>query len=315
MRNILFYALTVLIWGSTWIAITFQLGDVDPMVSVALRFTLAALMLLTFCVLARINLKFSLKAHLAMAVQGFFLFALNYWCFYRCELFIPSGLAAVLFSTIVLMNVVNAALFLKNRVDMQVIWAGVLGLCGIVLVFRPELQAFHLSDKGFVGVLLCLAGTWLASIGNILSARNQKKGLPILQTNAFGMAYGGLFMLFLSLVLGKNLMPPLTFSYLGALGYLALFGSIVAFGCYLSLVGSIGPERAAYATLLFPIVALFFSTFFEGYQWTLSAACGVVLILGGNFLMMRRKKPESAETPASLSPSLPETAVLEKQAA
>jgi drug/metabolite transporter (DMT)-like permease len=314
MRNLFFYALTVLIWGSTWIAITFQLGEVDPMVSVALRFTLAALLLLAFCALTRIRLKFPPKAHLAMACQGFFLFALNYWCFYLCDLYIPSGLAAVLFSTIVLMNVVNAALFLKNRVDMQVLWAGALGLSGIVLVFRPELEAFHLSDKGFVGVLLCLAGTWLASIGNILSARNQKKGLPILQTNAFGMAYGGLFMLCFSLASGKNLMPPLTLSYMGALFYLAIFGSIVAFGCYLSLVGSIGPERAAYATLLFPIVALVFSTFFEGYQWTLSAACGVLFILSGNFLMMRKKKKEPQPAPRTQPQALSGTDTL-KQAA
>ncbi|TWI75322.1 drug/metabolite transporter (DMT)-like permease [Desulfobotulus alkaliphilus] len=314
MRNLLFYTFTVLIWGSTWIAITFQLGDMDPMASVALRFCLASFLLLIFCFITRIRMRFSPKEHMAMALQGFFLFGLNYWFIYLSELHITSGLAAVLFSTIVLMNVINAALFLGNRIRMEAIWAAVLGLTGIVLVFRPELEGFHLSDSGLKGALFCLAGTWLASIGNILSARNQKKSLPIIQTNAFGMGYGGIVMVVFSIALGKSLIPPFTFSYMGSLFYLAVFGSILAFGCYLSLVGSIGPEKAAYATLLFPIVALGFSTFLEDYQWSLSAASGVGLILAGNFLMMRKKKNPEKESKILLLPEA-DTAPVEKQAA
>ncbi len=131
--------------------------------------------------------------------------------------------------------------------------------------------------------------TLLASLGNITSARNQRHGLPIVQTNAFGMGYGALAMYLVILLAGKPLALDLSVIYMGSLLYLALFGSVIAFGCYLTLVGNIGADRAAYATLLFPIVALLISTVWEGYLWTVSSAVGVALILLGNLWMLNRK--------------------------
>lgn len=294
LQNIGFYCLTVLIWGSTWIAITFQLGAVDPVASVAWRFALAAGVLLVFCRLTGRNLRFRPAEHGFMALQGLFLFGVNYWMFYLSELYIASGLAAVIFSTMVVMNVVNGAIFLKTPVDGNVLWGAALGLTGMVLVFWPELSAFHFSDEGFRGVLFALAGTWLASVGNILSARNQKSGLPVIETNAFGMAYGAGAMFLVAAGLDIPLTFTVTPTYFAALCYLAIFGSVVAFGCYLTLVGNLGPGRAAYATLLFPVVALLLSTVFEGYQWTAWAGCGVGLILTGNLLMLKRKPVQTA---------------------
>lgn len=293
MQNVLFYALTVVIWGSTWIAIKFQLGIVDPMVSVTYRFSLAACLLMAWCFLTRKNMKFSLREHGYMALQGAFLFSLNYWMFYVAELHLTSGLAAIIFSTILVMNVINGALILKAAVDLKVIAGGCLGLFGIVLVFKPELAQFHLGEKSFLGMILCLGATYLASLGNILSARNQKHGLPVIQTNAFGMTYGALFMLTAAVVTGREFDFVATLPYVGALFYLAVFGSILAFGCYLSLVGSIGADRAAYATLLFPIVALVISTLWENYQWSAEAMTGVGMILGGNLLLIRQKAKAS----------------------
>jgi len=296
----MFYVMTILIWGSTWLAITFQLGSVDPMVSVAYRFSLAAVLLMIWCRVRGLSMRFTAGEHLAMAAQGVFLFALNYWLFYLAELHIASGLAAVIFSTVMVMNVINGALFLKTPIDMKVVAGGALGLVGIGLVFRPELTSFHPGDSGAMGLLLCFVATYLASIGNILSARNQKHGLPVVQTNAFGMMYGALLMLGLSAVLGRSFAFEMTGAYVGSLLYLALFGSIVAFGCYLSLVGRIGADRAAYATLVFPVVALVISTIWEGYQWSASAFSGVALILLGNVLLLQRKavpprNPEGCE--------------------
>jgi len=151
------------------------------------------------------------------------------------------------------------------------------------------LTAFHWGDSGARGLIFCFAATYLASIGNILSARNQKHGLPVVQTNAFGMMYGALLMLGLSWFLGRSFVFELSGVYVGSLVYLAVFGSIIAFGCYLTLVGRIGADRAAYATLIFPVVALVISTVWEGYQWSASAFSGVALILGGNLLLLKRK--------------------------
>lgn len=288
MKNVLFYMVTVLIWGSTWIGIKMQLGLIDPMVSVAYRFSLAALILLCWCHFRTLPMRFSLNEHGFMALQGLLLFGFNYLLFYIAELYVTSGLAAVIFSTILLMNMVNGAIFLKTPIDGRVIIGGILGLSGIVLVFRPEITSYSLENDGVLGVLYCLLATALASLGNITSARNQRRGLPIVQSNAFGMGYGALAMYLVILLAGKPLAFDSSAVYVGSLLYLALFGSVIAFGCYLTLVGNIGADRAAYATLLFPIVALLISTVWEGYLWTLSSAVGVGLILLGNLWMLKR---------------------------
>lgn len=293
MTNLLFYLLTVLIWGSTWLAIKFQLGTVDPAVSVAYRFTLAAVLLFAWCAVRRLPMRFPRPAHLFIALQGVLLFALNYLLFYLAEVQIASGLAAVVFSTIVVMNLLNGRLFLGTAIEGKVLLGGLLGLVGLMLVFWPEMAATHFSGPVLSGLLLSFAATYLASLGNIVSARNQRYHLPVVQTNAFGMAYGALCMVLIVLLRDTPISIDLSPSYLGSLGYLALFGSVIAFGCYLSLIGRIGPGRAAYATLLFPIVALALSTFWEGYRWTAAGVSGVLLILGGNYLAMMRRKPST----------------------
>ncbi len=292
MRNLLFYLATVLIWGSTWIGIKLQLGSVAPIISVAYRFLLAAFILLAWCRIRRLTMRFPLRDHGFIFLQGVLLFGCNYLLFYIAELYIASGLAAVIFSTIVVMNILNGALFLKTPIDSRVVIGAALGLAGIVLVFHHEIAAFSLADEGFRGALICVVATLFASLGNIVSARNQMNSLPIIQTNAYGMGYGALVMVLAALATST----PFTFdpspAYVGSLVYLALFGSVIAFGCYLSLIGSIGADRAAYSTLLFPIVALTISTIWEDYRWSIVAAAGVGLILLGNlFILQRRRLP------------------------
>lgn len=291
MANILFYTITILIWGSTWLGIKFQLGTVDPALSVAYRFALAALILFIWCLVRRLPLRFSRGEHFYIAMQGVFLFSVNYLLFYLAELQITSGLAAVVFSTIVVMNLINGRLFLGTPIELKVLLGGALGMVGLVLLFWPEMAAVNFSGPMVGGVLLCFAATYLASLGNIVSARNQRQKLPVVQTNAIGMAYGSLCMALVVLFSGTPLTIDLSASYLISLIYLALFGSVIAFGCYLSLVGRIGPGRAAYATLLFPVVALALSTIWEDYQWSLPAVSGVLLILCGNYLALAKKKP------------------------
>lgn len=290
MKNFIFYAATVLIWGSTWIGIKLQLGEVVPVVSVMYRFGLASCILLVWCRFSDLNLRFKLREHTFMALQGLLLFGFNYLLFYLAELHLASGLAAVIFSLILPMNMINGFVFLKKPIDGRVVFGGILGITGIILVFRPEISAFSLENDGLLGVALSLAATFLASLGNITSAYNQKSGLPIVQTNGFGMGYGAIIMLLSALAFGQPFDFEVSFVYVGSLIYLALFGSVIAFGCYLTLVGNIGADRAAYATLLFPIVALAISTVWEDYQWTASAAIGVGLIMLGNLWMLRKEK-------------------------
>jgi drug/metabolite transporter (DMT)-like permease len=300
MKDLTLYTATVLIWGSTWLVITFQLGEVDPILSVAYRFTLASLLLLGYCLLRRINLRFTLRQHLFIALQGVLLFSLNYLLVYLAELRLTSGLVAVIFSTLVFMNVLTGALFIGTSVRLNVLLGASIGLVGISLVFLQELSAFSLQDSGFIGLLLSLGGTLFASLGNIAASRNQREGLPVLQTNAFGMGYGAVLMFIFALISGTPFRFEATTAYIASLLYLSAFGSIVAFGAYLTLLGRIGADRAGYASLLFPLVALGLSTLFEGYLWSASALLGVLLVLTGNLLTMSRK-PRRAPSSESIT--------------
>lgn len=288
VKNTLFYALTVGIWGSTWLGIKFQLGCVDPLVSVVYRFSLATVLLFIWCHLKKLRMRFTRREHLFIALQGISLFAINYWLFYLAETHLSSGIVAVMFSTIVFWNILNGRLFLGMPVRTSVIGGALLGIVGIALVFWDELSHFSLDDAGLKGFLLSMTATLMASCGNILSARNQKHGLPVIQTNAYGMAYGTLIMLTTALVMQKPFVVDLSVPYLASLLYLAMFGSVIAFGCYLTLIGRIGADRAAYATLLFPMIALFLSTLFEGYHWSSASISGVFIILAGNTIVVAK---------------------------
>jgi drug/metabolite transporter (DMT)-like permease len=287
MKNIILFSIPTLIWGSTWLAITFQLGVVDPLVSVFYRFLLAAIILFAYCSIVKINLKYNAKQHLFMALQGVFLFGINYWLVYLAEVHLKSGLVAVVFSTIIFLNIFNGFIFLKSKIRLNVLTSALIGFTGIILVFKDEIFSFNFSSEKSSALILAFLSVITASLGNITSAYNQKNNLPVIQTNAYGMLYGSLLMLLLVFTIGKPVSFDVSFQYISSLIYLAVFGSIIAFWSYLTLLGKIGADRAAYVPLVFPIIALLLSTFFEGYTWSLFAFLGVVLITAGNFLMMR----------------------------
>ena len=300
MPTQLLYTITVLIWGSSWFAITLQLGTVYPMWSVAYRFAVAAALLLLFCIGSGRRLRFGPRDHGFLALQGLFLFSLNYILFYFVTRHLTSGVVAVTFSTIVLMNLVNGALIFKTPVSARVIAGAFLGLIGISLVFWPELRALDTSTTALRSLGLAVLATWVASLGNMVAVRNQRRGLPIIQSNALGMAYGTGFTIVAALLTGMQPTFDWSIAYIGSLFYLSLFATIIAFGAYLTLLGRIGADRAAYASVLFPIVALAISTVLEDYHWSAVALVGVAMVLTGNLLVLTRT-PEmrSAIAPAS----------------
>jgi drug/metabolite transporter (DMT)-like permease len=295
--NIFFlYGSTVIIWGTTWLAIKFQLGSVDPMVSVLYRFMAAALTLFLYCKLRGLKMRFRLKDHIFMALQGLVLFSVNYWLIYLAEVHVTSGLVAVIFSGIVFMNMINGAVLLGSPIRSNVLLGGTIGVLGIVLVFWPQLISFSLSDQGALGLVLSVVSTFMASLGNIISARHQKNHLPVIQTNAYGMAYGAAIIGAISLISGKTFSFEMSLAYVGSLFYLSLFGTVIAFGCYLKLIGKIGADRAAYATMLFPIVALGISTVYEGYQWAPNNIIGMAVVLVGNWMVLSKRVLANLQT-------------------
>jgi len=290
LKNFILFSASAIIWGSTWLAIKFQLGLVDPIISVSYRFILASFILLVFCRISGLNLKYNVKEHLFFALQGFFLFGINYWLVYLAEVHLPSGLVAVIFSMIIFFNIFNGAIFVGSPIRVRVIAGAALGIVGIGLVFKQELLSFSLSSDNSLALVIAGLGALTASLGNITSVHNQKINLPVIQTNAFGMMYGALFMLIISLIIGKHFSFEISYAYIGSLLYLSIFGSIIAFTCYLTLLGKIGADKAAYVTLIIPVIALILSTIFEEYTWTLYAIIGVALILIGNMLVLIKVK-------------------------
>jgi drug/metabolite transporter (DMT)-like permease len=305
MYNAFLYLITVLIWGSTWLAIKFQLGVVAPELSIAYRFGLAASILLIFSVLRRLPLRFDLKSHGFFALQGLLLFSLNYILVYLAEGYLTSGLVAIIFSLIIIMNIIFGAILLGNPIRLRVVIGGLVGLLGLTLVFWPELISVDLSSGRALGILLAVIATVSASLGNVVSARNQRNKLPVIQTNAYGMLYGAIFMFVLALFRGAQLQIDLSPDYVLSLLYLAIFGSVIAFGSYLTLLGRIGLDRAAYVTVLFPIIALLLSTLFEDLAWGIPQLFGVLLVLLGNAMVLnkstRLKLPEKAKQESPLS--------------
>jgi drug/metabolite transporter (DMT)-like permease len=285
MLNFVLYAGASLIWGSTWLAIKLQLSQIPPILSVSYRFLLASLILLAFCRLTGKRLNFSLDAHRFMVLQGFSLFGLSYIGSYLATAYMTSGLVAVVFSTILMLNIINLRLFMGQPVAWRAFWGGIMGLAGIGTVFWQDLAAFT-ATKGLIGLLIALAGAYMASVGNVVGSRNAQNGVPVTQANAFGMGYGGLLTLVIHFAMGGRLTMDWSMGYLGPMLYLTLFGSIAAFGCYMLLINRIGAEYAAYVTLLMPIIALVLSTLFEGYHWNTSAFAGVAMVVGGNLIIL-----------------------------
>ncbi|MEQ6121444.1 EamA family transporter [Reichenbachiella sp. MALMAid0571] len=287
-NNLPLFAVPALIWGSTWFVITYQLGSVDPLISVVYRYLIAGVLLLGYCLAKGVNMIFSLKDHVFMVFQGILLFGVNYWLVYEAEQYIASALVAVAFSTVIFMNSGFGALFLGRQINKKVITAAVAGLCGTVLIFWGELSKMQMSGDTLKGTILAVGSVVLASLGNITSARNSQEKIPVLQANTFGMLYGCTLMAIVALILGRPFTFDVSAPYVLSLIYLSLFGSIVAFGTYLTLVGRIGADKAAYALVIIPVIAIVMSLIFEDYQITLSTFIGVLLILGGNILALRK---------------------------
>jgi drug/metabolite transporter (DMT)-like permease len=289
MNNLGLYLSSVLIWGSTWLAITFQLGKVPPEVSVAYRFALASLILFLWCGVRGLRLAFAWRDHLMMALQGALLFGVNYVCVYLAEGQIRSGLVAVVFSLMVFFNILGARAFFGTPVQLATIVGAVLGVGGVSLVFLPGIGSGAGRVHPALGLAYALGGVVSASLGNLLASRNQRRGLPVVQLNTFGMMYGALFVGLYALAAGRPFSFDPSPGYLLSLGYLAMFGSVLAFGAYLTLVGRIGAGRAGYTAATIPIVALLLSTFFEGLRWEASTVLGIMLCIAGNILVLRRK--------------------------
>ncbi|POF34631.1 DMT family transporter [Roseibium marinum] len=283
------YAITVLAWGFSWIAMKGQVATVSPEVSVFWRFVLAAAVMMVWAKVRGHRMSFRFRDHLRFAGLGAFLFSTNFTLFYYGASYLPSGLLAVIFSTTSIFNLFLGLILFGQRPNPLALAAGLLGFIGIGLMFWPQLTGAEFNSQAAIGLVFCIGGTLSFCFGNMLSADTQRRGIGVTPATAWGMVYGMVFLGIVSLLRGQSFAVEWSVTYFGGLVYLAIIASVIAFASYLRLLGRIGSARAGYATVLFPVVALTLSTIFEGYQWTPLAVAGLFCVLGGNLVMLRAR--------------------------
>jgi len=286
IKNALLYALTVMIWGSTWLAIEYQLGEVPVLVSLVYRFGLATMLVLMTSYLMGLNLRFSARQHRWFVLLGILNFGINYWLMYQAQIYLTSAMTSVAFSLLLLLNIINTRLFFNKPIAPRTYLGALVGIAGLVVLFWPELTKEHAFAGSLTGLLLVIAGAASASFGNMVSLRNSNEGLPVLQTTGWAMLYGTLFLFIAVLIRGEEFVISQKPEYWYSFAYLTVFGTVIAFYSYFVLLKNIGPEKTSYSIVLFPLVAVVLSVMYEGLVIDAHLVAGFILIIGGNLLVL-----------------------------
>jgi drug/metabolite transporter (DMT)-like permease len=295
--NAFLYFIVLLAWGSSWFAISFQLGDVAPQVSIVWRFLLASFVLFIWCFIRRLKLSFSWWDHVSWIFLGFFLFCVNYICAYFGTFYLTTGVVCLIFSTLTLFTVLNGFIFFKKPVRLPILFGALIGIAGLSIIFSSEISSadWSLDSEIIKGFLWMLLATFFASIGMLLSGQMQARKIPLIQSNAFSMFYGSVILVTYISFSDISFSFSTSYSYVTSLIYLALVASVVGFGVYLKLVGNIGADKASYVNIFTPTIALLLSTLFEDYQWSLIGLVGVILIIIGNIIVLYAKPVKPKE--------------------
>jgi len=289
MSNIILFTATLFCWSPTWYLIKFQLGYVDPLVSVFYRFIAAALIIFIYLIIKRKNLNFSINQHIWFFFFGMCLYSVNYVFFYTSNTYLVSAFPAIVFSTVVIMNILGEWFYFKKNPTIKTLIGAAVGMIGIIIIFNKEIFNFSLSNGTHIGLFLALLGTFCASTGNMIHQRNLNNNFPLIQTIAFAMLYGSLITLLITQLNHTELLFEFTLKYIASLAYLSIFGSIFAFIFYLKLLEKVGPGRAGYVGVVMPVIALLISTIFENLEWQVDLIIGLPILLVGAVLVINQK--------------------------
>jgi drug/metabolite transporter (DMT)-like permease len=288
LKNWQLFAICVLTWGTTWYAITFQLGHTAPEVGVALRFALAGMVVLALCVVRGMELRFPPGDHGLLALQGIFLYGVSYVCVYHAEQHLVSGLVAVGYSASPLVVGLGAHALFGQRVTARFVTGGLLGIVGVALMFWMEFGKAAGSRNSGLGVLFTVGAVLLSAVGSLAASRNRPHGLPFWPALGFGMLYGAAVTALVALLQGQSFALPAVASWWLSLFYLALAGSVLTFACFLMLQERVGPGRAGAIGVMTPLLALVVSMLFEAFRPDALTLSGAAFAVAGNVLMLRR---------------------------
>ncbi len=289
MKNAILFIGTLLCWAPTWYIIKFQLGYVDPIISVFYRIALSCFVLFSILLIQKKSLKFSLSHHFWFAILGACLFSFNYIFFYLANTYLISGIVCVAFSMNLVFNIVGEKIFFKKNASYNTLFAALLGFIGIFVIFNNEILYFDLNNYEHIGIAFSFVATLFWSFGNMIHKRNSNKKFPLFPSIAYGMMYGSIFTLIAAKVSGAEIILELTSEYILALIYLSVFGTVLAFCIYLMLVDNIGPGRAGYVGVVMPVLALLISTIFENLEWSNNLLIGLPILMIGSVLIINQK--------------------------
>lgn len=283
-----------LVWGTTWYAITFQLGASDPAISVMLRFGLAAVGLAVVARLFGQKIWLNPRQHLAALKQGAFAFGLSYFFVYSAEERVASAVVAIIFAALTFVNLIVFRLLSRQKASAAA-WSGaVLGVIGVGVLSWGELSGVGLGDQAAIGVAFGFIAVLASAIGNWFAFKGQEAGASVLPATAWAMAYGTAALGLYALATGTSWTVQWSAAYVWSLLYLALIGSVLTFGLYFSLARSRGYALASYVSALTPPIAMLVSILFEDAHFGWSAFAGLALVLAGQVCMIRAPRKSAA---------------------
>ncbi|PZQ24418.1 MAG: EamA family transporter [Sphingopyxis macrogoltabida] len=284
------FLFVTLIWGSTWIVITGQLGVVPPSWSVAYRFLVGAAAMFAYALWRGERLMLSGPAWGFAALLGAAQFAINFNFVYRAEQHITSGLVAVLFALLIVPNTLLGRFFLKTKVAPRFLLGGTIAILGVGLMIVQEYRAAALdADAVLIGTALTLSGVLCASAANVMQGTGLARAQPMVVMIAWAMLFGALSdAVFAWVTTGPPTIEP-TVPYLGGVLYLGVIASAVTFPLYFNIIREVGPGQAAWSSVLIPIIAMALSTLFEGYRWAPLSIAGALVALAGLVIAVAKR--------------------------
>ena len=291
--NIVLFLGALLFWSATWsiIGLTQVNIDLDPTISVFIRFILAGLIILAYVILTNRKLIFSLKEHLYFFILGIFLYSGNYIFFYHSNVYLPSNIPATVFCLLTIFNILGEKIIFKKPITSMTLSGALLGIAGIGIIFYQDFVNFNLNSGTTLGLMFALFATLSASAGNLIAIYNKRNyNIPLLQNVAFAMIYGALVALIVSFIKGAEFYIPIhNFSYLLGLAYLIIFGSIISFLCYIRFIENTSASTGGYIGVIMPILALIISMIFEDVKPDIFFLTGLPVALIGLLLILKQE--------------------------
>ena len=286
-QKTLFYFLTcALIWGLTWIAIKYQIPYADGSAAVFYRFVFSSFIMLLVCLVTKTNFNYPLMLHVRFIFQGLFMFSCNFLLTYWASSMASSALIALTYTTLIFFNMFGAFLFFNTPFEKKVVTGALVSFLGMGLIAFNEYLQRGLNPLSLTGILISLVGVVSASSGNLLSTSIRKQQIPILASNGWSMFYGAVITGLFCLVSQKSFHVNITQEFILSFIYLSVLGTVVSFWSYIKLIENIGPTKAAFTSVVSPIIALAVSTFFENFHWTVYLLIGSALCIIGNVMAL-----------------------------